>query len=171
MDIVITHAADKRLDPSDIPGWGVDMDPDNDPTYPYRDRARDPGLRSDWDRPVLQVEGPEILQSVEHIRRPAIFGTANPPRGISGMLRRVAFRWSESHWLHWLLLMGADRIDVVEGVAEDVGSGTVPNIPAEMGARAEWRHNKKGFMVKSAALLALSGGLIVWLSSRGRKRR
>ena len=34
---------------------------------------------------------------------------------ISGAMRRLAFRWSESHWLHWLMLMGADRVNVVEG--------------------------------------------------------
>lgn len=171
MDAPEKTAANERFDTSQIKGWGVDIDPDNDLTYPYRDRSRDPGLRSDWERPALQSEGPEILQSVEHLRRPAVFGTASPPRGVSGMIRRAAFRWSESNWIHWLLLMGADRIDVFEGVAEDVGRGIVPNIPAEMGARAEWRHNKKGFAIKATLLVAASGGLLFWLSSRGRKRR
>jgi hypothetical protein len=159
--------ANERFDPSGIPGWGVDADPQNDPTYPYRDRGSDPGLRADWERPPLQVQGPEILQSIEHIRRPAVFGTANPPSGLSGVLRRAAFRWSESSWLHWLLLMGADRLNVVEGVAEDVGRGKIPNVLAEMGAGAEWRHNKVGFVTKAAAALVITGGVILFLRQRG----
>src|SRR5690554_482458 len=91
------------LDISKIPGWGVDANPQNDPTYPYRDRSQDEGLRSDWVRPSQQPKEVEILQSIEHIRTPAVFGTATPPSGVSGMLRRLAFRWSESNWLHWLL--------------------------------------------------------------------
>lgn len=168
MDVSVSDSRDRRLDTSEIPGWGVDADPDNDPTYPYRDRARDPGLRSDWERPVLQHQDMEILQSIEHIRRPAVFGTANPPRGLSGIMRRVAFRWSESNWMHWLILMGADRVDVVEGVIEDLGHGKLPNIPAEMGARAEWRHNKTGFAIKSGALIAVSAGLYFWARSRSK---
>jgi hypothetical protein len=27
------------VDTSTIPGWGVDADPENDPTYPIRDRS------------------------------------------------------------------------------------------------------------------------------------
>jgi len=163
----IITPSNERIDPSSVPGWGIDADPQNDPTYPYRIRDTDPGSRADWERPPLQSEGPEILQSIEHIRRPAVFGTANPPRGLSGMLRRAAFRWSESNWLHWLLLMGADRLNVVEGIAEDIGRGIVPNLPAEMGVRAEWRHNKKGFAIKAATAFAVAGGLVLLLRRRG----
>ncbi len=163
----ITKTANRQVvDTSAIPGWGVDANPQNDPTYPYRDRSQDEGLRSDWTRPSQQPQDVEILQSIEHIRRPAVFGSSTPPKGISGMLRRLAFRWSESNWLHWLLLMGADRINVVEGVAEDLGRGKIPNVPAEMGARAEWQHNKKGFAVKAGIAVAVSAGLVALIASR-----
>jgi hypothetical protein len=62
--------------------------------------------------------------------------------------------------------MGADRVNVVEGVVEDLGRGKIPNIPAEMGARAEWKHNKKGFFIKSAVLLGVSAGVVMLLRSR-----
>jgi hypothetical protein len=168
MNLMKEASAREPLDTSAIPGWGVDADPDNDPTYPYRDRSRDQGLRADWERPPLQPQSVEVLQSIEYFRRPAVFGTANPPQGLSGMMRRAAFRWSESNWLHWLLLMGADRINVVEGVAQDLGSGKIPDIPAEMGARAEWHHNKSGFAMKTVAVFAVSAGLVTWLRLRGR---
>ena len=147
------------IDAQSVVGWGVDADPKNDPTYPYRDRSTDMGLRQNWEPPSPQQSQIEILQSVEYVRRPAVFGTSTPPHGISGVVRRAAFRWSESNWLHWLLLMGADRIDVVEGVAEDLARGKIPNIPAEMGARAEWKHNRLGFVTKSAAVLGVAAGV------------
>jgi hypothetical protein len=157
------------IDPQSVPGWGVDADPDNDPTYPYRLREHD-DHSGRWTRPLLQESDVEILQSIEHVRRPAVFGTSSPPSGVSGMIRRGAFRWSESNWIHWLLLMGADRINVVEGVVVDLSRGKVPNIPAEMGARAEWRHNKSGFATKAAVLVAATTVLSVGLSRRRRRR-
>jgi hypothetical protein len=42
------------------------------------------------------------------------------------MIRAGRFRWSESNWIHWLMLMGADRINVVEGVVEDIGRAQAP---------------------------------------------
>src|SRR5690606_40257594 len=45
--------------------------------------------------------------------------------------RRLAFRKSESNLLHWMLLLGADRLNMVEGLVQDLGRGRVPNIPAE----------------------------------------
>jgi hypothetical protein len=142
-------------DPATIPGWGVDADPDNDPTYPYRDRSKD-DHSGEWARPPVQTSDVEILQSIEHKQRPAVFGTSTPPSGLSGMIRRVAFGYSESHWFHWLMLMGADRINVVEGVVQDLARAKIPNIPAEMGIRSEWKHNKQGLAKKVVVVGAVS---------------
>ena len=143
------------IDTSKIPGWGVDADPQNDPTYPYRDRAQDDGPGMNWERPAQQEPDVEVLRSIEHKRLPAVFGNTVPPTGVSGMLRRGAFKFSESNWAHWLMLMGADRINVVEGLLHDLGKGRIPNVPAEMGVRSEYRHNKRGLVAK----LALIGGV------------
>ena len=157
-------------DPTTIPGWGVDADPANDPTYPYRDRSKDDGPGMNWARPPVQRSDVEILQSVEHLRRPAVFGTSTPPSGLSGMIRRAAFRYSESHWLHWLMLMGADRVNVVEGLGQDLARAKFPNIPAEMGIRSEWKHNKKGLAKKVAVMGALSVMALALISRSRRKR-
>jgi hypothetical protein len=157
------------VDTSKINGWGVDADPENDPTYPYRDRAED-DHSGRWERPPLQRSDVEILSSVEHKQLPAVFGTSTPPVAISGMLRRAAFRYTESHWAHWLLLMGADRINVVEGVVQDLGRGRIPNIPAEMGIRSEWRHNKKGLARKVAVTAAISAAAWALVRRRSRNR-
>ncbi len=159
----------QRIDPAAVNGWGVDADPENDPTYPYRLRQND-DHSGQWNQPARQQTEIEFLQSVEFKRRPAAFGTSSPPRGISGMLRRLAFRWTESNLMHWLLLLGADRINVVEGVVADLGRAKVPNIPAEMGARAEWQHNKAGFVKKAAIAAAATGVLAILISQRGARR-
>jgi hypothetical protein len=156
------------VDTSTIPGWGVDADPENDPTYPIREREQDDasGVMV-WERPPLQETDVEILQSIEHNRRPAVVGTSAPPSGISGMIRRAAFKKSESDWWHWLMLMGADRINVVEGVVQDLARAKIPNIPAEMGARAEWKHNKKGLVTKIAVMAAIGVAAAALLSRKG----
>lgn len=136
------------IDPKSVNGWGVDADPNNNPTYPYRVRTEAGGKPMDWKRPVFQRTDVEILQSVEYNRRPAVTGTTLPPRGASGRMRRAAFEYSESDWRHWLLLLGADRIDVVEGFFEDLAKGTPPDLAREMGLRAEWRHNREGLVQK-----------------------
>ena len=157
------------IDTSRIVGWGVDSNPDNDPTYPYRDRSAD-DHSGEWKRPSRQSAEVEILQSVEHKQTPAVFGTATPPSGLSGMLRRQAFRWSESNWAHWLILMGADRINVVEGMVQDLGRGRIPNISAEMGVQAAWKHNKKGVLTAGAITAGVVGGLALLLLSRKGRR-
>jgi hypothetical protein len=160
-----------RPDPTAIKGWGVDADPSNDPTYPYRDRSHDDGPGMTWQRPAQQEPEVEILASIEHNRLPAVLGTSTPPRGLSGVIRRAAFKYSESNWWHWLMLMGADRIDVVEGVARDLTRLKVPNIPAEMGIKAELRHNKKGFATKVGIAAALTVVLFGLSQSSKKKNR
>jgi hypothetical protein len=137
-------------DTNSIPGWGVDADPRNDPVYPMRDRSNEDGPGIVWDRPPLQQSDVEILQSIEHIRRPAVFGTTCPPSGLSGEIRRAAFHYSESQWAHWLLLMLADRINMVEGVLEDFSRGRIPNLWAELGMPAEMKHNRPNLVTKIA---------------------
>jgi hypothetical protein len=99
-----------------------------------------------------------------------VFGTASPPRWISGAIRRLAFRWSESNWIHWLLLIGADRVNMVEGLVEDVAQARIPNIPKEMGVPAEWKHNRGG-LVKKVAIAAVIGGAIFALASSQRREK
>ncbi len=158
----IVETSATAIDTSKIVGWGVDADPDNDPTYPIRDRTAD-DHSGQWRRPPQQEPEVELLQSVEHKQLPAVFGTANPPKWVSGAMRRLAFRWSESNWAHWMILMGADRVNMVEGLVEDLARGKVPNIPREMGVPAEWKHNKTG-LAKKIGVAALIGGAIYGLT-------
>jgi hypothetical protein len=152
-------------DPALIIGWGVDADSRNDPTYPYRNRSKD-DHNGEWKRPAQQEPDVEILMSNEHKRLPAVFGTSSPPTGISGSMRRLAFRWSESNWAHWLLLLAADRVNMVEGLVEDLSRGYIPNIPREMGVPAEWRYNKTGFVKKIGVATLLVGSAAALMVAR-----
>lgn len=152
-------------DPSAIPGWGVDAETRNDPTWPMRDRSQSPG--SDWPHPSPQQGNAEVLQSVEYKARPAVYGLGPQPRGLSGMMRRAAFRFSENNWWHWLLLLGADRVDMVEGIGTDLATGHVPNLPAETGMAAAWRHDTRGQILKWSAIAAV---VTVVMVARNRRR-
>ena len=150
------ETAQALIDPFTVSGWGVDADPENDPTWPMRDRSKDDGPGMNWDRPALQAAEVEILQSVEHVRRPASVGESTPPHGVSGRIRRQAFAFSESQWGHWLLLMLADRIDSVEGVVDDLKRGRFPNLLVETGlvkrARSREAATVTAIVVAGAAL-------------------
>jgi hypothetical protein len=43
-----------------------------------------------------------------------VFGTGQPLHSISGLLRRMAYRMPETRARHWMTLLLADRVDVLE---------------------------------------------------------
>lgn len=135
------------IDRSTIPGWGADLDRANRPAVPMeRTPPRLEGVH--WDTPPAQESDVEILQSTEHFVRPPVFGTSVPPRGASGWIRRRAFRHSENDLRHWLMLLAADRVDVVESAVAE----------AAVSPRA-----RKGALVAGAVVLG------VWLARRMRR--
>jgi hypothetical protein len=133
-------------DYSHIKGWGVDADPKNDPTYPIKDRTNEEHKGYSWNRPPQQPINIEVLHSNERPNVTATFGATLPPKGLSGMIRRYAFKHGESSYGHWLPLILADRIDVVEGVLDDIMHGRLPNIIEEKGLKADWEHDKAGLL-------------------------
>ena len=136
----------KEKDYSHIKGWGIDADPKNDPTYPMRKRSKENHEGYTWDRPPQQPINVEVLHSIERPNITAVFGTAKPPRGLSGRIRRYAFKYGEGSFAHWLPLIVADRVDVVEGILDDLKSGHIPNIFEERGMKAEWKYNRKALL-------------------------
>ena len=155
---------------SHIKGWGVDADPANDPTYPMKRRSNQEHEGYSWERPPQQQPNVEILHSIERPNLTAVFGTSTPPSGLSGALRRYAFKYSESSYGHWLPLMLADRVNMVEGVVEDLGRGKVPNVLQERGWRAEWRHNRKHLMSRVFVGLLLTSAGTAYFATRGGER-
>jgi len=155
---------------TDIKGWGIDADPENDPTYPMKERTNEEHKGYTWERPAQQQEEQEILRSVERPNLTAVFGTSTPPSGLSGIIRRMAFKYSESSYGRWLPLMLADRIGVVEGIVQDLAHGKIPNIIAERGWQAEWKYNRKAVLKKAAAAAIITTAAIAILMPRKKKK-
>ncbi|HEX8691921.1 MAG TPA: hypothetical protein VF746_05860 [Longimicrobium sp.] len=125
---------------SRIPGWGVDLD--------YRDRPAVPMERFDpaatgahWHFPERQPELRPREKSPEHGMLPPVFGTTCPPRWVSGAIRRYAYTLSEGRASHWLLLMAADRVDVLESSVEALLTGHPDNPITETGVVAEFKRH------------------------------
>ena len=157
-----------RIDPSQVRGWGVDADPENDPTYPMKKRNNGEHAGYAWERPPQQRTDVEVLHSNERPNLTAVFGTSTPPVALSGVIRRLAFKYSESSYGHWLPLMLADRVNMVEGVLDDLARGHIPNLIDELGWKAEWRHNRKSLVTRVAVGALVTSVAVAYLT---RKRR
>lgn len=155
---------------SHINGWGVDADPKNEPTYPIKNYTGDDHHRLNRERPPLQEVTVEILKSNERPNLTAVFGTSTPPSGLSGAIRRYAFKSSESEYGHWLPLLLADRINVVEGIVDDFRQGHIPNIFAEKGWKADWKYNRKGLVQNVLIGVVVTTTLVALLNRKKRKQ-
>lgn len=156
----------KDKGPSQIKGLGVDADPRNDPTYPMKNRNDGEHAGYSWERPRQQPMTVEVLHSNERPNVTSVFGTSTPPSGLSGAIRRIAFEYSESSYGHWLPLVVADRVSVVEGVLDDLEHGRVPNVFAERGWKAEWRYNRAGLVLRILSGAVLVGAAVAFFGRR-----
>jgi hypothetical protein len=151
---------------ADIPGWGSDLDPSRRPGVP-RDDAPQLGSEALYPPITAQIPPHRIHKSTEHGQLTPVFGTSCPPRGLSGRIRDFAYGFSEGRALRWMMLMFADRVDMVENVARDVADLRPPNLVREMGLKSEWKYNKpRVIKVATIATVALS----VYLVARRRRR-
>lgn len=103
-------------------GWGrtdagVDAAAGARPGVPMYAR----GIRPiDVPRPGEATDLPRQADDRRHLRRlglkrlTPVYGTANPPHGLSGAMRRWAYGFPEDLARHWMILLAADRVDVVE---------------------------------------------------------
>lgn len=122
-----------------IPGWGVDLDRAHRPAVPKENFI--PGATgAHWDFPDRQVAAAPREHSIEHRFLPPVFGTSCPPKGLSGVIRRYAYRFSEARALHWLLLLGADRVDAIESRLQALLSGHPDSRILETGVMSELSH-------------------------------
>ena len=91
------------------PARGIDRDPARRPGVPAERFPRSqphahpaPQARQDG-RPTGAMNA-----------RTVVFGTAQPPAGLSGRLRSAAYAIPDHFARHWMLLILADRVDVLE---------------------------------------------------------
>lgn len=123
-----------------IPGWGIDLDRNDRPAFP-KEKFDPLSTGAHWDFPERQIERWPRERSVEHKFLTPVFGTSCPPRGLSGLIRRYAYRFSEGRTLHWTLLMVADRVDVAEQRLLALGQGRPDNVITETGVLAEFKRH------------------------------
>lgn len=120
-----------------IPGWGVDLDPADRPSVPKLS-WRDDLTGAHWDLPEQQPEQWPRERSIEHGRLTPVFGTSCPPKGVSGALRKLAYRrWSEAQLAHWLVLIAADRVDAWGSHVRSFATLRPDNPVTETGVRGE----------------------------------
>jgi hypothetical protein len=124
-----------------IPGWGVDSDPADRPSVPKL-RFQEDLTGARWEFPDRQPEKWPRERSIEHEFLTPVFGTAQPPKGLSGVIRRFSYaRYSEGRAAHWLLLMLADRVDAVEEHVKSFATLRPDNPITETGIKAEFTHH------------------------------
>lgn len=118
-------------------GWGSDADKKNRPAHKMWHLAAK-GTGAHWITPMQQRKFKDFI-SIERPRVTRVFGTSVPPKGLSGLIRKVAFKSSEGTFSHWMLLLFADRVGIFEGIISDVTQGKFPHLLLERG----WRMDKK----------------------------
>ena len=97
----------------DIVGWGADAPLANRPGVPAEMDPPHPIGHMSLGAPAQQTEGKPAARS-RHRPLTAVYGTSCPPRGLSGILRRLAYEIPDYKARRWMLLLLADRIDVIE---------------------------------------------------------
>ncbi len=97
-----------------IPGWGADLPREKRPGVPREADLSPADNGAHWDQPEQQISDVKIFHSVERPGVTPVFGTTLPPRALSGRIRSQAYRLGEGQRRRWLMLLAADRVDVVE---------------------------------------------------------
>lgn len=99
----------------------------NTPAFAVPDR----GFDSQEIRPGVPMEAPPkwagglgavarqqsdvpVLKRMEIDDLTPVYGTAQPPRGLSGAIRTLAYKIPEHRPSRWMTLLLADRVDIVE---------------------------------------------------------
>ena len=125
--------------------------------------------RIHYEKAPQQPVNIEVLHSNERPGITRVFGTSTPPEGLSGAIRRWAFKYSEGKGTHWMWLILADRVNVVEGVFKDLKQGVVPNLIEELGWKAEWQYNRKKFGARMAIKTIAVATIAVLLTRKNKK--
>jgi hypothetical protein len=96
-----------------VPGWGVDAEGERRPGVPAEFKPPRPTGSPPYNYPPEQATAPKPLVGPLRALTP-VYSTATPVRGLSGWLRKRAYRQPDYHARRWLMLMAADRVDALE---------------------------------------------------------
>jgi hypothetical protein len=104
----------QRLEHASERVQGADLSGPSRPGVPMETEPRPLTPTVHWTEPERQPPDPRVTRRRELQQLTPVFSTAIPPRGLSGVLRRAAYRIPETRARHFLTLMLADRVDVLE---------------------------------------------------------
>lgn len=122
-----------------IPGWGADLEKEDRPSVPKLQFLE---TGAHWDFPERQPEKWPRERSIEHRFLTPVFGTAQPPSGLAGVLRKLSYaKFSEGRAAHWLILLYADRVDAAEHHFRSLLTLRPDNPITESGVKSEFTHN------------------------------
>src|ERR1700712_2227818 len=120
-----------------IPGWGVDLDPKDRPSVPKL-QFQENLTGAHWEFPDRQEETYPRERSIEHGMLTPVCGTVAPLHGVSGLIRRTAYkRFSEARLAHWLLLILGDRVEAAGAHLRSMASLHPDDPITETGVRTE----------------------------------
>jgi hypothetical protein len=98
--------------------YAVDKNQESRPGVPMESAPRRaPGVH--WKKPVRQKSKVKVFKRVGLEEMTPVFGTAQPPSGISGLIKAKAYQIPEDKAAHWGLLLFSDRVNVIEGLVAD----------------------------------------------------
>ncbi|HYK00856.1 MAG TPA: hypothetical protein VE974_03815 [Thermoanaerobaculia bacterium] len=147
----------------EVHGWGADLDPANRPMVPRELPSDVTTVRGNVG--ARQVPTEKVHVSIEHPDLTPVFGNSCPPHGLSGMLRDYAFQFGEASNRHWMTLILADRVDMVEHLFGDALRGKPDNYIKEKGWPAYLKYNpgrnRRWLTLGALALGAVAVGVAV----------
>ncbi|MFL5307589.1 MAG: hypothetical protein ACJ8F1_20385 [Polyangia bacterium] len=120
----------------------ADADPTSRPGVPMYKPA---GSSAEIVRPPLEQQQTdvEVLVGRDIGQLTPVFGTCQPPRGLSGLMRRAGYKIPEHKAGRWMTLLLADRVDVWESRVRRHPILTALFVAAVVGgARAKPRRSK-----------------------------
>jgi hypothetical protein len=146
-----------------VDGWGVDLE--YHANYPRELPSDVKTARGDVE--YWQVPQDRVFLSTEHPNLTPVFGISSAPGGLSGLLRDYAYKYSEATNRHWMTLIAADRIDILENLIGDIFRGRPDNWVKEKGWTAKLKYdpgrNKRRAIVGAVALGAIAAGIAMYV--------
>lgn len=109
-----SHNHGRAHGPGENPSaFGIDEPARNRPGVPMKAETP-PDTGAHWATPERQQSEEEHLHRKALDQVTPVYGTAQPPKGLSGAMRRMAYGIPEHSAIHWAVLLAADRVDILE---------------------------------------------------------
>jgi hypothetical protein len=103
-------AKEPRKPASSDPHAGIDLEVSRRPGY-SRERGIKSWPNSRWPIEPQRRDVTVFMHGRSNKTFPPVFGTDVPPKGLAGLIRKLAYQYPDHMARHWLMLLAADRVD------------------------------------------------------------